>query len=76
MNYLLTNFKKIIDWEKDDTNETLKNAVDLEKMSKQYLKAYQERLKQQERAVQHVRKEKMTSIQMERQLENGNKGIG
>lgn len=62
----------MIDWERDDANETLKNAVDLEKMSKQYLKAYQERLKQQERALMHVRKEKMTSVHMERHLGTGN----
>ena len=62
----------MIDWERDYANETLKNAVDLEKMSKQYLKAYQERLKQQERALMHVRKEKMTSVNMERQLGTGN----
>lgn len=58
----------MIEWEREDANETLKAAVDLEKLSKQYLKAYQERLKQQERALMHVRKEKMTSVNMERHL--------
>jgi hypothetical protein len=58
-------------WEKDDINENLKNAVDLEKLSKQYVKAYEERLKQQERALKHVRQEKMTSMSMERKLDNG-----
>lgn len=61
----------MISWEKDDINENLKNAVDLEKLSKQYVKAYEERLKQQERALKHVRQEKMASMSMERKLENG-----
>jgi len=70
LNYLLNNFKKMITWEKEDLDTTSKSANELEKLSKQFVKAYEERFQQQERAMKHIRQEKMSNIYTEKRLDS------
>ena len=62
----------MIGWEKESLTASNKNATDLEKLSKQYIQAYEDRMKQHQRAIKHIKQEKMTSFTVERQLDNGN----
>jgi len=61
----------MIGWENIELDQNIKDANELEKLSKQFAKAYEERLKEQERAVKLLKKEKMTSYTMERRLDSG-----
>jgi len=70
LNYLLNNFKKMINWEKEDLENTTKAANELEKLSKQFVKAYEERFQQQERAMKHIRQEKMSNLITEKRLDS------
>jgi len=61
----------MIGWEKEELDQNTKDANELEKLSKQFAKAYEERLKEQEKAVKLLRREKMASYSMERRLDSG-----
>jgi len=69
LNYLLTNFNKLIQLERQEIAANTRQAAELEKLSEQFVQAQEEKFQTYESMMRHIKSEKIMTLKVEHRID-------